>query len=215
MTIIYEIVTFESRRESLIILRKMMTTKELIRIATDITEENISQAEKWMHKLSENQLNWRPNPGIWSVAEILAHLNSYSKYYHPVFKSKIDGTRFRNAKDEFVSSPLGRSAWKSMKLGRLKNVKRKFKAPKSQNPTVVPSLITGNEAEEFVKNQRELLDIFALAQTVNMRKVKIPISISKIVRLKLGDALLFVVYHNERHMQQLSDLKKSPNFPRK
>ncbi len=192
-----------------------MTTKELIRIATEITEENISQVDKWMQKLSENQLNWRPNPGIWSVAEILSHLNSYAKYYHPVFLNKIENTRFRNAKEEFVSSPLGRSAWKSMKLGRLKNVKRKFKAPKGQNPTIDPALVTGNEVQDFKKNQEQLSSIFDLAKQVNMRKVKIPISISKIVRLKLGDALLFVVYHNERHMQQLLNLKKSPNFPRK
>ncbi|MFT5860484.1 MAG: putative damage-inducible protein DinB [Flavobacteriaceae bacterium] len=193
----------------------MMTTKELILTVTDITKENISQVDKWMHKLSEKQLNWRPNPGIWSVAEVLAHLNSYSRYYHPAFKSKIENTRFVNAKDEFVSSPLGRSAWKSMKLGRLNNVKRKFKAPKGHNPTIDPNMISGSEVADFKKNQDDLIEIFELSSQVNLRKVKVPISISKIVRLKLGDALLFVVYHNQRHMQQILKLKNSPNFPRK
>lgn len=192
-----------------------MTTKELILTVTDITKENISQVDKWMHKLSEKQLNWRPNPGIWSVAEVLAHLNSYSRYYHPAFKSKIENTRFVNAKDEFVSSPLGRSAWKSMKLGRLNNVKRKFKAPKGHNPTIDPNMISGSEVADFKKNQDDLIEIFELSSQVNLRKVKVPISISKIVRLKLGDALLFVVYHNQRHMQQILKLKNSPNFPRK
>jgi hypothetical protein len=39
------------------------------------------------------------------------------------------------------------------------------------------------------------------------------ISISKIIRLRLGDALLFVVYHNERHVQQAKNLLKHPKFP--
>jgi hypothetical protein len=50
---------------------------------------------------------------------------------------------------------------------------------------------------------------------VNLRKVKIPISISKIVRLKLGDALLFVVYHNERHMYQALSILSHAKFPKK
>jgi len=59
------------------------------------------------------------------------------------------------------------------------------------------------------------VEIAESAATVNLRKVKVPISISKIVRLRLGDALLFVAYHNERHMQQMLNLKKHPNFPKK
>jgi uncharacterized damage-inducible protein DinB len=192
-----------------------MTTKELIKIVTDITEENIGEVDKWMTKLSDKQLTWRPNPGIWSVAEVLAHLNAYAKYYHPAITNKIETTRFRNAKEDFISSPLGRSAWKSMKLGRARNVKRKFKAPKGHNPTTDPSLVTGNEINDFKENQNELMKILQLSAEVNVRKVKIPISISKIVRLRLGDALMFVVYHNERHMQQILNLKNHANFPRK
>lgn len=193
----------------------MMTTKDLILTVTDITKENLSHVDKWMHKLSEKQLNWRPNPGVWSVVEVLSHLNSYSRYYHPAFKNKIKNTRFRNTKEDFVSSPLGRAAWKSMKLGRLNNIKRKFKAPKGHNPTIDSNMISDSEVSNFKDNQNELIDIFELSSQVNLRKVKVPISISKIVRLKLGDALLFVVYHNQRHMQQILKLKNSPNFPRK
>ena len=193
--------------------RTMMTTLELRTTLSEITNHNIQQATSWMSKLSEKQLNWRPNPGIWSIAEVLAHLNSYSRYYHPVIQKKIETTRFKNVKEDFMSSPLGRSAWKSMKLGRLNNVKRKFKAPKGYNPSLDSSLITGREFEDFLKHQEDLKEVFELAQTVNIKRVKVPISISKIVRLRLGDALLFVVYHNQRHVQQIMNLVKHTNFP--
>ncbi len=192
-----------------------MTTNQLIDIVSKITKENIDYVESKLLKLSENQLNWRPNPGVWSVAEVLAHLNAYSKYYHPTFTKKIKNTRFKSSKEGFMSSPLGRSAWKSMKLGRANNVKRKFKAPKGHNPSIDAHLISGNDVVDFIAEQNDLLEIIDKAKDVNLRRIKIPISISKIVRLRLGDALLFVVYHNQRHIQQIKNLVTSPNFPKK
>lgn len=194
---------------------KEMTTTQLIQTISEITEQNIENVDRSVRKLSENQLSWRPNPEVWSVAEVLAHLNEYANYYHPTFKKKIESTRFTSTKEAFVSSPLGRSAWKSMKLGNAKNIKRKFKAPKGYNPSLDENLVKGEELKTFLDFQQELKDIIELAQGVNMRRVKIPISISKIVRLRLGDALLFVVYHNQRHVQQVLNLVNHKNFPKK
>jgi hypothetical protein len=101
-----------------------------------------------------------------------------------------------------------------MKLGNARNVKRKFKAPRSYNPTYHPELVGKSELHTFEVGQNELLSIFEAARAVNIRKAKIPISISKIIRLRLGDAFLFVVYHNERHVQQALNLIDHPKFPK-
>jgi len=192
-----------------------MTTAQLLHTVREITQSNIDFMIKYGRKMTDSQLSWVPNPGVWSVAQILAHVNEYGKYYHPTFLKKIENTRFTSTKEAFISSPLGRSAWKSMKLGRLNNIKRKFRAQKGNNPTYDTSLVTGNEVETFIQQQEDFLSIIDKAATVNLRRVKIPISISKIVRLRLGDALLFVTYHNQRHVQQLTNLKDSRNFPSK
>ena len=192
-----------------------MTTSELLLTVQTITQENITYIKKHASKLSDKQLNWIPNPGIWSVAQVLAHMNEYGNFYHPVIKKKITNTRFTSTKEAFISSPLGRSAWKSMKLGRLNNIKRKFKAQKSNNPSISTELLTGNEIVTFINQQESLIQLSEKAGEVNLRRVKIPISISKIVRLRLGDALLFVTYHNQRHVQQVKNLIQSKNFPKK
>lgn len=192
-----------------------MTTNELIAIVDKITRENIDNVVKKVSKLSLNQIEWRPNKGVWNIREVLAHLNSYATYYHPAFAKKIASTRHTSSKEAFLSSPLGRSAWKSMQLGRLNNIKRKFKSPKSHNPSFDNELVSGKEIDVFIDQQKELLQICEKAKEVNIRKVKIPISISKIVRLRLGDALLFVAYHNQRHMQQINNLMNHANFPKK
>ncbi len=89
-----------------------------------------------------------------------------------------------------------------------------MKAPRSYNPSLNNAMVSGQDAQEFETGQLELLNIIESAAKINIRKAKIPISISKIVRLRFGDALLFVVYHNERHVQQALNLIDHPNFPK-
>tara|TARA_B100000508_G_scaffold55003_3_gene42719 strand:+ start:96218 stop:96808 length:591 start_codon:yes stop_codon:yes gene_type:complete len=194
---------------------KGFNTDQLIASLTEITQNNIDFVSKKCVHLGENQLEWRPKQGSWNILEILSHLNSYSSYYHKNFKERIAKTKFKSVKENFVSSPLGKSAWKSMKLGRANNVKRKFKAPKNYNPLNNTSIVSHDAVNKFINDQKELIEILELTKSVNLKKVKIKISISKIVRLRLGDALMFVIYHNERHIQQIKNLMSHPNFPKK
>jgi hypothetical protein len=191
-----------------------MTTAELIQELKTITNSNIDLLKSRFSNLSEEQKRWKSFDNSWNVLEVFAHLNQFAKYYHDTFKLKITKTRFRTPSEIFISSPLGRSAWKSMKLGNANNVKRKFKSQRTNNPLFEKNLVNGNDIEYFQKNLEELLEIIDSSKAVNLRKVKIPISISTIIRLKLGDAFLFVVYHNQRHLQQALNLVNNPNFPK-
>lgn len=192
-----------------------MTTQWVFNEVRTITDRNIRLLKDKFGGLSEQQLRWKPNEQTWNLLEIFAHLNEYARFYHSAFSRRIGKTRFREPRENFVSSPLGRSAWVSMKLGNAKNVKRKFNAPKAYNPQFTPELVTGNDLKTLLEGQKELLTILDSAAEVNIRKVKVPISISKIIRLRLGDALLFVAYHNERHIQQAINLTQSSQFPKK
>ena len=192
-----------------------MTTKQLIEDVRLITIQNLELIRKKVSFLNEEQKSWKINNLTWSINEIFAHMNDYSKFYHSTFVERIEKTRFRDPNSIFMPSPLGRSAWKSMKLGNAKNVKRKFKSPKANNPSLDISLLTGNEVSDFEKGQIELLNIIDEATKVNLRKVKVPISISKLIRFRLGDALMYVVFHNERHVQQVLNVIEHPKFPKK
>ncbi len=192
-----------------------MTTTELLNEVRSITKANLEVIQKKINSLNESQKNWKPSESVWSINEIFAHLNEYAKFYHEAFINKIETTRFTEPKEGFISSPLGRSAWKSMKLGRAHNVKRKFRAARAYNPTFEKDLVSGKDINEFIDAQNQLLDITKMAEKVNIRRVKVPILISKIIRFRLGDALLYVTYHNERHVQQALNLINHRNFPKK
>ena len=191
-----------------------MTTHELILELNSNTNKSLEQVSNQLKGLSETQRSWKSDTNSWNINEIFAHLNALASYYNATFLYKFEVTKFKTPIDDFVSSPLGRSAWKSMKLGNAKNVKRKFNAIRTMNPKTNSELNTMNSIEDFEHNLTQLLTIISRSATVNIRKVKIPISFSKIVRLRLGDALLYVVYHNERHVQQALNLIKHPNFPK-
>ncbi|MBI2259789.1 MAG: DinB family protein [Flavobacteriia bacterium] len=191
-----------------------MTSSELLFEAKKITDEGRDILENNFLPLSPTQKKWRINNQSWNILEIFAHLNKFASYYHLTFERIISKTKFKTPKENFVSSPLGRSAWKSMKLGNSKNVKRRLKSLRQFNPLFDKQLVSGNDEKDFVENLKQLSEIIEKAKQVNIRKVKIPISISKIIRLRLGDALLFVVYHNERHIQQAVNILQHPNFPK-
>lgn len=192
-----------------------MTSAELFLESETITTYNLDFIQKTVSKLSENQVNWKPSEGTWNLLEIFAHLNEYAAFYHPAFAKKIAITRYREPRVNFISSPLGKSAWKSMQLGQLKNIKRKFNAARNFNPIFNKELVKGDDIQIFRRFQEELLTILESAKSVNIQRAKVPTSISKFVRLRLGDAFLFVIYHNQRHIQQAMNLMSHRAFPTK
>ncbi len=192
-----------------------MTTTQLIKEVEVITQSNLKFISKRVSRLSASQKNWRPNEYTWNLIEIFSHLNEFSRFYHEAIQIKIAKTRFTEPKENFISSPLGKAGWSSMKLGNAKNIKRKFNAPKAYNPTYEKNILDENAIDRFESYQKEWITLLEKVKTVNIRKVKIPISISKIVKFRLGDTLLYVTYHNERHVQQAVNLLAHPNFPKK
>lgn len=192
---------------------KSVQTTTLLATLSDITSE-ISSKLQTFAGLTTEQRNWQPSAEVWSVNHIFAHLNQYAEYYHATIEKKLAKTRFRDPKPLFISSPLGRASWRAMKLGNAHNVKRKMKSPRDYNPLLNGKSIRDNEIELFLAQQERMMRILELASGVNIRKVKIPLSISKIIKFRLGDCLQFVIYHNERHLQQALNITKHPRFPK-
>src|SRR5690606_23292694 len=191
-----------------------MTTESLFHELETITNSTISFLENDLSKLSSNQLNWKPRSTMWNINEVIAHLNEFAKYYHSAFSKKIDTTIYRSPRETFLSSPLGKSMWSSMKLGALNNVKRKMKAQRMYDPLIVTSIVSDNILVDFLASQKDLINILNRAKTINIRKAKITILNTTVVKFRFGDALLYVIYHNQRHIQQIKNLMNHPNFPK-
>ncbi|TDH25537.1 hypothetical protein EXU57_12575 [Segetibacter sp. 3557_3] len=100
---------------------------------------------------------------------------------------------------DFTPGWLGDYFTRSMRPkadGKLK----KMQAPKGHQP----GLNLDGEAviNEFREQQQQLLNLLERAKTTDLNAVKVPISIARFIKLKLGDVFMFFVAHNERHIKQ-------------
>ena len=63
--------------------------------------------------------------------------------------------------------------------------------------------------KEFFQHQNKLLQLMDVAGRRNLNSIRIPITISKLIRLKLGDMFRFLVAHEQRHMIQARNAIKA------
>lgn len=193
---------------------KKVLVSDLIDKLTGLTNQLSDVVREEFCPLTQEQLFWKPNDKSWSIAQCLAHLNAYYRYYVPVFNERIKNSRFRTPGKYFISSPLGNATWRSVKLGKARNVRRVLKSPKDYNPLVNKTLKTENAPQDFLKYQDKMLEVLKDSDQINIRKAKCSLSVRPIVKLRMGDAFQFIVYHNERHIEQARKVIKMKGFPK-
>lgn len=76
-----------------------------------------------------------------------------------------------------------------------------MKTLKAMNP--IHSNPDKSVVDIFIQHQEKLLALLKEAQNVDLEKTKTNINISKLIRLKLGDTFRFVIYHNQKHVNQI------------
>ena len=161
------------------------------------TKSMIDTVKKHFSPLSEEMLLLKPDARSWSIAECLEHLNLYADFYHPVISEKMEEAGPDNASYTFKSGMAGNYFAKSM-LPRPKMMK--MNTPRDKNPanTGLPDQVV----QRFLDHQKEMLRLLGIARKRNLNKIKVPLSLSKWIRFKLGDTFRFVINHNQRHIVQ-------------
>ena len=172
-----------------------ISTDNLINDLVELTQEHLEFAEGLLLK-TDAELNKRLTDESWSVLECLEHLNLYGNFYLPEIKNRIE-TSNTKATAEFKSGWLGNYFAQSMLPKEKLN---KMKAFKSMNP--IHSNLSKTTVTVFIDQQKQLLDLLNVARLVNLNKVKTSISITTLIKLKLGDTFRFFIYHNKRHVVQ-------------
>lgn len=180
----------------------MHNTVQLLESLHQQTERFLQKAVGEWQMLPPETLATKPSPGQWSAAQCLEHLNIYGRYYLPAIENAIAEAKRkgRSATDNFTSGWLGDYFAKLMRPKPDGHLKSKMKAPKHAVPTAAPD--PRAMLAEFIDQQESMLKLLDAAASVNLGKLRIPISIAPFIRLKLGDTLLFVTAHIERHILQ-------------
>ena len=126
-------------------------SRDILNELTENVEQTLRQLAELEH-LTDAELNQQPQPGKWSIAQVLEHLNSYNRYYLPEIsialqKGKRDGVKF---------NPLFKTGWfgnyfTNMMLPKGGKIKNKTTSPKGHRPPerlnskkVVAEFLPGN-----------------------------------------------------------------------
>lgn len=172
-----------------------METKQLLDELTRITLHNIKVVNSFKN-LDIPTLNRRSSATSWSILECIEHLNRYGDFYIPELNYRIANARYAEPTQQYKQGLLGGYFARMMKAEN----PTKIKSLKSYNP--IGSKLNDQVLDIFISQQEALLLCLDKARSINLIKNKTAISISKLIRLQLGDTFSFLIYHNERHIKQ-------------
>ena len=159
--------------------------------------ETCKRKVKEFEILPLNQLQFK-NGERWSVLECLEHLNLYGDFYLVEIEKRIITNPRKNISTKFKSGILGNYFANLMEVkdGKI----TKMKSPKDKNPSNSHLSIT--TIGRFLKQQERLVSLLNQCRSIDLTKTKAAISLTNLIRLRLGDTLRFYCYHIERHVFQ-------------
>lgn len=174
---------------------------QLIQELTGITERATSAVRKFK-ELPASQLNHKKDLAQWSILECIEHLNLYGNFYLPEMEKQILAHKTAHPPAIFKSGIIGNYFANLMmvKQGEIK----KMKSPKDKNPS--GSQLSVTTIERFLKQQELLKSLLQQARNVDLTRTKAAISLTRLIKLRLGDTFRFFVYHIERHVLQAEKL---------
>ena len=177
-------------------------TQQLIVDLQQQTETILNIATRQWQMLPHGAMLHKESADRWSATQCLMHLNSYGDYYLPALQKAMEEAEQKGWRSttNFTAGFTGNWFTNLMlPKGEAKTI-RKMKSPKNHTPVT-----NGNSdavLAAFTDQQEVLLQLLEKAKSVDLRKTKVSISISRFIKLTLGDTFRFLIAHNYRHVVQ-------------
>jgi hypothetical protein len=178
-----------------------------VRLAFELSA-NDQTANALVAGLTDEQLNWQPAPGCWSVGQCLEHLCIANELYMPpisaAFKDEPD-----SPVEDITPGWFGR--WFIRRFAEASPNSKRASAPAKIRPaahvdcSVLDRFLSGN------KICRELI-IHARPKNVNRTRFWNPFVPG--LRFTVGTGLEIIVNHERRHLLQAERVRDAVNFPR-
>lgn len=179
---------------------KSIDKNQLLDRLENDTRQIILQANYLLQQDPEVLLQ-QPRPGSWSAAQVIEHLNSYGRYYLPLLQRGLDKAR-PTTKNEYKPGWLGEYFTNSM-LPKEGVVNNKMKAFKNHRP--LPDIDSKKVLDEFLEQEKWLLSLLAKSRNIDIARIRIPVSIAPVIKIKAGDTFRFVIAHHQRHFVQVEN----------
>ena len=188
-----------------------MTTTEqrLTEVTTDLMKL-AADASARFDRLSGEQLNWRPAPDRWSVAQCLEHLITIQSLYQPLLRRLAEADYSPTWWERY--SPLSRLFGSLLVNSLSPDNLRKTKTSARAEPS--SSAIADDVIERFGEHQRQLVELLrTLPSTLDLATTTVTSPLSAFVTYSLDDCLTILVVHGQRHFKQAQRVIDAEGFP--
>lgn len=157
--------------------------------------------------LTPHQLNWKPQPEVWSVGQCLEHLSVSSEVYlDPIARALAD--RDPSPVQEIT---LGRfSRWFIGNYIAASEAPKRARAPKSIAPS---SNIDGAILDRFLRSNVRTRDLIRRASAYDVNRIRFTNPFVPLIRFTVGTGLEIITKHEGRHLLQAERIRATAGFP--
>lgn len=159
--------------------------------------------------LSAHQLNWKPSPDHWSIAQCFDHLATANEAYFPLFEKVLSGEQKSTFWERLPWLP---AFWGKMLIKAVSpESTRKLKAPKIFHPS--SSRVDEAIIRRFIDQQNQVIRYMKATGDRDIEKIKISSPVSHLITYSLMDAYRILITHEQRHLLQATRLSEMDGFP--
>lgn len=179
-----------------------------IEIAIETFAKVSQETEKSFGNLTTYQLNLKPTPGRWSIAQCLHHLIVSNETYYIPLQIIIDG-KHRNSFFQsigFISRFFGSYL--------IKETGPVTSKPMKNPPVFAPSGsdLPGTIVTDFLKHQQQLSALVLQLDKTDLNNTIISSPALGIITYSLKDMLTILAGHEMRHLAQAKRILLNENF---
>lgn len=174
------------------------------RFLTQHLRESKVNLVKSIKGLSEEQLNYKPAPNQWSINECVQHLAVSENELWKMAEAVINQPTNEEKRNEIKTSD-------EELLKDFSSRNQKFMASENLVPAK-SSVKTTDEALDEFKQARNYLIKFARSTTDDLRD---HVSTTPAGALDAYQMILIISANTQRHIQQIEEIKKDKEFPKK
>lgn len=178
-----------------------------MRLLEDLNASD-ERAEKLVDGLGEEQLNWQPAQGIWSVGQCLEHLCITNEAYLPEISAAL-----KERPDEPVEQiiPGWFGGWFIRNFIEPSPKGKRAPAP----PKIRPATSVGlSVVDRFLSSNDACRTLIADARDKDVNHIRFWNPLIKGIRFTVGTGLEIIAGHERRHLLQAERVRNSTNFPR-
>ncbi|MHC4470269.1 MAG: DinB family protein [Planctomycetota bacterium] len=145
-----------------------------------------------------DKLTWKPAPGAWSIAICFEHLLVTGDRYQGRIEAALERAKARPAAKRKPFRPRRFAGWFIRMAGP--DVEKKVRAPRVFAPD--RSRAGPETLDRFLEGQEELRRLIRDAGDADLNRPRFASPVTPLLRFSVGEALLLVVRHQQRHLGQ-------------